>query len=60
VPGGWTTACLVGLGDAWRNGPGVCREMRKRKEQSYVYMVLLTSKESKTSSRAWNPGPMIT
>jgi two-component system cell cycle response regulator len=29
------------------NGPGVCREVRKRKEQSYVYMVLLTSKESK-------------
>ncbi len=27
--------------------PGVCREVRKRKEQSYVYMVLLTSKESK-------------
>jgi CheY-like chemotaxis protein len=40
------------------NGPGVCREVRKRKEQSYVYMVLLTSKES--SSRAWNPEPMIT
>jgi len=29
------------------DGPGVCREVRKRKEQSYVYMVLLTSKESK-------------
>ncbi len=29
------------------NGPGVCREVRKRKEQSNVYMVLLTSKESK-------------
>jgi len=29
------------------NGPGVCREVRKRKEQSYFYMVLLTSKESK-------------
>jgi two-component system cell cycle response regulator len=29
------------------NGPGVCREVRKRKEQSYVYMILLTSKESK-------------
>ena len=29
------------------NGPCVCREVRKRKEQSYVYMVLLTSKESK-------------
>ncbi len=27
------------------DGPGVCREVRKRKEQSYVYMVLLTSKE---------------
>jgi two-component system cell cycle response regulator len=29
------------------DGPGVCREVRKRKVQSYVYMVLLTSKESK-------------
>jgi two-component system cell cycle response regulator len=29
------------------DGPDVCREVRKRKEQSYVYMVLLTSKESK-------------
>lgn len=29
------------------NGPGVCREVRKRKEHSYVYMVLLTSKEAK-------------
>jgi PleD family two-component response regulator len=29
------------------DGPGVCREVRKRKEQSYIYMVLLTSKESK-------------
>jgi two-component system cell cycle response regulator len=29
------------------DGPGVCREVRKRKEHSYVYMVLLTSKESK-------------
>jgi len=29
------------------DGPGVCREVRKRIEQSYVYMVLLTSKESK-------------
>src|SRR5207245_236748 len=29
------------------DGPGVCREVRKRKERSYVYMVLLTSKESK-------------
>lgn len=29
------------------DGPGVCREVRKRKEQSYVYMVLLTSKEKK-------------
>jgi two-component system, cell cycle response regulator len=29
------------------DGLGVCREVRKRKEQSYVYMVLLTSKESK-------------
>jgi two-component system, cell cycle response regulator len=29
------------------NGPGVCREVRKKKEQSYIYMVLLTSKEAK-------------
>ena len=29
------------------DGPGVCREVRKRKEQSYVYMVLITSKEAK-------------
>src|SRR5260370_23159854 len=29
------------------DGTGVCREVRKRNEQSYVYMVLLTSKESK-------------
>jgi two-component system, cell cycle response regulator len=29
------------------DGPGVCREVRKRKEPSYVYMILLTSKESK-------------
>jgi diguanylate cyclase (GGDEF)-like protein len=29
------------------DGPGVCREVRKRKEHSYVYMILLTSKEKK-------------
>jgi two-component system, cell cycle response regulator len=29
------------------DGPDVCREVRKRNDQSYVYMVLLTSKESK-------------
>jgi two-component system, cell cycle response regulator len=29
------------------DGPGVCREVRQRKDQSYVYMVLLTSKEAK-------------
>ena len=29
------------------DGPAVCREVRKRKERSYVYMVLLTSKEAK-------------
>ena len=29
------------------DGPGVCREVRKRQEQAYVYMVLLTSKEAK-------------
>jgi two-component system cell cycle response regulator len=29
------------------HGPAVCREVRKNKEHSYVYMVLLTSKEAK-------------
>src|SRR5882724_10078384 len=29
------------------DGPGVCREVRQRKDQSYVYMVLLTSREAK-------------
>jgi diguanylate cyclase (GGDEF)-like protein len=29
------------------DGPAVCREIRKRRDQSYVYMVLLTSRESK-------------
>jgi len=29
------------------DGPGVCREIRASKEQSYVYMILLTSKEAK-------------
>jgi len=29
------------------DGPAVCREVRKRVEGSYVYLVLLTSKESK-------------
>jgi diguanylate cyclase (GGDEF)-like protein len=29
------------------DGPAVCREVRMRKKQSYVYMVLLTSKEAK-------------
>lgn len=29
------------------DGPGVCREVRRRKDQSYVYMILLTSKEKK-------------
>jgi len=29
------------------DGPGVCNEVRKMKDQSYVYMVLLTSKEAK-------------
>jgi two-component system, cell cycle response regulator len=29
------------------DGPSVCREVRKRKEHSYVYMILLTSKEKK-------------
>lgn len=29
------------------DGPAVCRAVRKRTEQTYVYMVLLTSKDSK-------------
>jgi len=29
------------------DGPGVCRQVRQSKEQAYVYMVLLTSKEAK-------------
>jgi diguanylate cyclase (GGDEF)-like protein len=29
------------------DGPGVCRAVRQRTERSYVYMVLLTSKEAK-------------
>src|ERR1700740_2693840 len=29
------------------DGPGVCREIRKQREQRYVYMILLTSRESK-------------
>ena len=29
------------------DGPGVCRELRKLHERAYIYMVLLTSKESK-------------
>ena len=29
------------------DGPGVCREVRKVEDKAYVYMVLLTSKESK-------------
>ena len=29
------------------DGPGVCREVRKRKEHSYVFMILLTSREAK-------------
>jgi two-component system cell cycle response regulator len=29
------------------DGPGVCREVRRQQVDSYVYMVLLTSKESK-------------
>jgi len=29
------------------DGPGVCREVRRKKEQSYVYMILLTSREKK-------------
>jgi diguanylate cyclase (GGDEF)-like protein len=29
------------------DGPGVCREIRKRRDQGYVYVILLTSRESK-------------
>src|SRR5579863_10394339 len=29
------------------DGPGVCRAVRKDSEHSYVYMILLTSRESK-------------
>jgi diguanylate cyclase (GGDEF)-like protein len=29
------------------DGPGVCRAIRKRSEQNYIYIVLVTSKESK-------------
>ena len=29
------------------DGPSVCSEVRKKREQPYVYMILLTSKESK-------------
>ena len=29
------------------DGPSVCREIRNRRDQSYVYMILLTSRESK-------------
>jgi two-component system cell cycle response regulator len=31
------------------DGPGVCREMRRAPEKSYVYIILLTSKESKAN-----------
>ena len=30
------------------DGPGVCRRVRKKRKQGYVYMILLTSKGSKT------------
>jgi diguanylate cyclase (GGDEF)-like protein len=30
------------------SGPEVCREVRRKKDQGYVYMILLTSKGSKT------------
>ena len=29
------------------DGPGVCRQVRRREDHPYVYMILLTSKESK-------------
>jgi two-component system cell cycle response regulator len=31
------------------DGPGVCREIRQAAEKSYVYIILLTSKESKAN-----------
>jgi two-component system cell cycle response regulator len=34
------------------DGPGVCREVRQKADHSYVYMVLLTSKESKEDTVA--------
>jgi two-component system cell cycle response regulator len=34
------------------DGPGVCREVRQRIDHPYVYMVLLTSKESKADTIA--------
>jgi two-component system, cell cycle response regulator len=34
------------------DGPGVCREVRQKTDRSYVYMVLLTSKESKEDTVA--------
>ena len=34
------------------DGPGVCQEVRKKADHSYVYMVLLTSKESKEDTVA--------
>ena len=34
------------------DGPGVCREVRQKTEHSYVYMILLTSKESKEDTVA--------
>jgi two-component system cell cycle response regulator len=34
------------------DGPGVCREVRQKTDHSYVYMVLLTSKESKEDTVA--------
>jgi CheY-like chemotaxis protein len=43
------------------DGPGVCREVRKQKEQSYVYMVLITSKEAKEDVVAvWSLAPTTT
>lgn len=55
---GNTAASLLKAGDGPRlalldwmmpgmDGPTVCREVRQQREQPYVYMVLLTSKESK-------------
>ena len=42
------------------NGPGVCREVRKGKSNPMsTWCCSHPRSRKKTSSRAWNPGPMI-